>query len=102
MKIKFQDLTRLHQSIRPALQEAFDQILDSSSFIQGKPVAAFEKQFAEYTGIPFCAGVANGTDALEIGLEALGVGPGDTIAVPSLTFTATAEAVVRCGAKPLF
>jgi dTDP-4-amino-4,6-dideoxygalactose transaminase len=74
--IKFQDLTRLHNSIKPQLQEAFDQVLQTSSFIQGKPVQQFEKDFSEFTGIPYCAGVANGTDAIEMALEVLGVGAG--------------------------
>ncbi len=99
--IKQQDLTRLHHSIRKELLTAFEASLDSSAFIQGKPVAAFEKEFAAYTGSTHCLGVANGTDALELLLEAWGVGHGHEVIVPSMTFAATGEAPARQGATPL-
>lgn len=101
-KIKFQDLGRLHAKIQNELQEAFEKVLSTSAFIQGPCVVEFEKQFAEYTKAPYCLGVSNGTDALEIALEVLGIGPGDIVALPSMTFAATGEAIVRRGAKPLF
>lgn len=101
-KIKFQDLGRLHESIKQELVDAFEKTLATSSFIQGAPVRSFEEAFASFTGAPHCIGVANGTDAIELVLEALSMGQGDLVLVPSLTFTATAEAVVRCGGKPVF
>lgn len=100
--ITFQNLSRLHESIASELREAFEKVLKTSAFIQGPFVTQFEKEFAAYTGAPFCLGVANGTDAIEIVLEASGIKAGDLVAVPSMTFAATAEAVVRCGATPLF
>ena len=100
--ISFQDLTRLHKSIRQELTVAFDDVLRQSAFVQGPFVSKFERAFARYTGATDCLGVGNGTDALEIILESLGTKSGDRVLVPSLTFTATAEAVVRCGGVPVF
>src|SRR4051812_5943073 len=101
-RIKFQDLTRLHASIRDELDAVFHKTLETSAFIQGAPVASFEKDFAAFTGAQIAYGVANGTDALEMALEALRIGRGDYVLVPSMTFAATAEAVVRQGATPVF
>ena len=82
-----------------ARQEA---VLRSGRYILGPEVEGFEAEFAEYLGVRHCVGVANGTDALTIALRALGVGPGDEVVVPALTFYATAEAVVNAGATPVF
>ncbi len=101
-KIKFQDLGRLHATIRKELDEAFDRVLKNSSFIQGVEVQAFEKEFSVFTGAPYCLGVSNGTDALEMALECIEITKGDVVAVPSMTFAATAEAVVRVGGTPIF
>jgi dTDP-3-amino-3,4,6-trideoxy-alpha-D-glucose transaminase len=91
--------------IEPLLAEVAErqrQVLDSGRYILGPEVEGFESEFAEYLGVRHCVGVANGTDALAIGLRALGVGPGDEVVVPSLTFYATAEAVAAIGATPVF
>jgi dTDP-4-amino-4,6-dideoxygalactose transaminase len=101
-KIKFQDLTRLHESIHSELTEVFQETLRTSAFIQGPAVKNFEAEFAQYTGSKHCIGVANGTDALEIALEAFELPPESGIVLPSMTFAATAEAVVRQGLKPVF
>ncbi|MET0559336.1 MAG: DegT/DnrJ/EryC1/StrS family aminotransferase, partial [Solirubrobacterales bacterium] len=82
-----------------ARQEA---VLRSGRYILGPEVEGFEAEFAEFLGVRHCIGVANGTDALTIALRALGVGPGDEVVVPALTFYATAEAVVNAGATPVF
>jgi dTDP-4-amino-4,6-dideoxygalactose transaminase len=82
-----------------ARQEA---VLRSGRYILGPEVEGFEAEFAEFLGVRHCVGVANGTDALTIALRALGVGPGDEVVVPALTFYATAEAVVNAGAVPVF
>jgi len=82
-----------------ARQEA---VLRSGRYILGPEVEGFETEFAEYLGVRHCVGVANGTEALTIALRALGVGPGDEVVVPALTFYATAEAVVNAGARPVF
>lgn len=77
-------------------------VIDSGRYILGPEVEAFEREFASHLGAEHCVGVANGTDALTIALRALGIGPGDEVVVPSLTFYATAEAVVNAGAAPVF
>jgi len=77
-------------------------VLDSGKYILGPEVEAFESEFASYVGAEHCVGVGNGTDAIAIALRALGVGPGDEVVVPSLTFFATVEPVVTIGATPVF
>jgi dTDP-4-amino-4,6-dideoxygalactose transaminase len=95
------DLGWQHRQVEDEVRTGWDQVLADTSFIQGKPVGAFEQELAAYLGGEVqCIGVANGTDALEIALRALGVGPGDTVALPANTFVATAFAVARCGAEP--
>ena len=94
---------------RPLLEPLLDEIaarqeavLRSGRYILGPEVEAFEAEFADELGARHCVGVANGTDALTIALRALGVGAGDEVVVPALTFYATAEAVVNAGATPVF
>ena len=87
---------------RARLDEALARVVQSGQFILGPEVAAFEEEFASYLGVKHCVGVANGTDALAIALRALGVGPGDEVVMPSLTFYATAEAAADVGATPVF
>ena len=86
----------------PEIAERQRVVLESGRYILGPEVEAFESEFAAYVGAGHCIGLANGTDALEIGLRALGVGPGDEVVVPAFTFFATAEAVVALGATPVF
>lgn len=78
------------------------EVAASGQYILGPEVRAFEEEFAAHLGVRHCVGVGNGTDALTIALRALGVGPGDEVVVPSLTFYATAEAVVNAGGRPVF
>jgi dTDP-4-amino-4,6-dideoxygalactose transaminase len=85
-----------------AIREAVDGVLDDGRFILGPEVDAFEAEFAAACGTNEAVGVANGTDALELALRAMGVGPGDEVVVPSFTFFATAEAVPPTGATPVF
>src|SRR3712207_6624025 len=84
------------------LIEAIARVVPTERYILGPEVQAFEEELADYLGVRHCIGVANGTDALMIGLRALGVGPGDEVVVPSFTFYATAEAVAAIGARPVF
>lgn len=91
-----------HPVIGQAEREAVDRILASGHIAQGPEVAAFESDFAEAVGVEHAVAVSNGTVAIEIGLQALGIGPGDEVIVPSLTFIATANAVRRVGATPIF
>jgi dTDP-4-amino-4,6-dideoxygalactose transaminase len=85
-----------------ALAERLGEVARSGRYILGPEVSAFEAEFAGYLGARHCVGVANGTDALTIALRALGVGEGDEVVMPSLTFYATAEATVNAGAVPVF
>ena len=88
--------------LRGEIDAAVASVIDSSKFILGPEVAAFEREFADYCGAAHAVGVANGTDAITIALRALGVGPGDEVVVPSFTFYASAEAIPPTGARPVF
>jgi len=102
MNIPFVDLQIQYQSIKQEIDEAIESILTHAIFVNGEPLASFEKNFAEYMGVEHCIGCGNGTDAIEIALEALGVGLGDEVLVPAYTWVSTASAVSRVGAKPIF
>src|SRR6188508_3031509 len=78
------------------------EVLESGTFILGPNVTAFEEEAAAYLGVPRAVSVANGTDALVLALDAMDVGPGDEVICPSFTFYATAEAIARRGATPVF
>lgn len=95
------DLAAQHAAVADEIAEGWQQVLAGTSFIGGPQVAAFESEYAAFTGTRYCAGTGNGTDAIEIALRALGVGPGDECIVPANTFIATAEAVCRAGATPV-
>src|SRR3954452_392508 len=82
------------------LSEALDRVARSGRYILGPEVEAFEDEFARYIGVRHYVGVANGTDELTIELQAVGVGPGDDVVLPSFTFYATAEAPLVLGAGP--
>ncbi|HYE14460.1 MAG TPA: DegT/DnrJ/EryC1/StrS family aminotransferase [Pyrinomonadaceae bacterium] len=102
MTVPFVDLKAQYRSIKSEIDEAIRRVLDSSAFILGPEVEAFESAFADYVGAEFCAGVANGTAAVQLAVTACGVGPGDEVIVPANTFFATAEAVSTAGATPVF
>jgi dTDP-4-amino-4,6-dideoxygalactose transaminase len=98
-------LTDVRAQYAPLLDEVKDRIagvLDSGRFILGPEVKAFEEESARHLGVGDAIGVANGTDALVLVLDALGVGPGDEVICPSFTFYATAESIARRGATPVF
>src|SRR5215831_14264289 len=88
--------------LREQIDARVRDVLDRGAFILGPEVAAFEREFADYLGVRHAVGVGNGTDAITIGLRALGVQPGDDVVVPSFTFYASAEAIVNAGARPVF
>ena len=96
------DVKAQYAPLVPVLQERFAAVLESGRFIFGPEVEAFEAEAAAALGVPHAIGVANGTDALLLALEALGVGRGDEVICPSFTFYATAEAIARVGATPVF
>jgi dTDP-4-amino-4,6-dideoxygalactose transaminase len=95
------DLAAPHAAVAEEIAEGWRQVLAGTSFIGGPQVAAFESEYAAFIGTKHCVGTANGTDAIEVTLRALGVGPGDECIIPANTFIATAEAVARAGATPV-
>jgi dTDP-3-amino-3,4,6-trideoxy-alpha-D-glucose transaminase len=100
--IPLADTKAQYEPLLPELRRAIDKVLESSRFVLGPNVAAFEREAAAYLGVRETVGVANGTDAIVIALDALGVGPGDEVICPAFTFYATAEAIARTGATPVF
>src|SRR5215469_16703041 len=95
------DLPAQHAAIADEVAHGWQQVLERTAFIGGPQVAKFEHEFAEFTTAGHCVAVGNGTDAIEIALRALRVGPGDECILPANTFVATAEAVCRAGATPV-
>ena len=87
---------------RGEINAAVASVLGGHGYILGSAVASFETYFATYSGSEHCVGVASGTDALALALRALGVGPGDEVILPALTFAGSAQAVLQCGAQPRF
>jgi dTDP-4-amino-4,6-dideoxygalactose transaminase len=96
------DVKAQYELLIPELEERFSAVLASGRFIFGPEVEAFEHEAAAFLGVPHAIGVANGTDALVLVLEALGIGAGDEVICPAFTFYATAEAIARVGATPVF
>ena len=96
------DLSAQNQPLAVELKDAFARVLDSSQFILGLEVAGFESLAAESAGARHAIGVSSGTDALLLSLMTLGIGPGDEVLCPSFTFFATAGAIARTGATPVF
>jgi dTDP-4-amino-4,6-dideoxygalactose transaminase len=102
MSIPFVDLKAQYQSIKGEIDDAIAACIEDTNFIRGKAVTRFENAFAAYLGVESCISCGNGTDALEIILTALGIGSGDEVIVPALTWISTAEAVTNVGAVPVF
>jgi dTDP-3-amino-3,4,6-trideoxy-alpha-D-glucose transaminase len=96
------DVKAQYEPFLPRIREAIDGVLASGAFILGPNVAAFEREAADYLGVKESVGVANGTDALVLVMDALGIGTGDEVICPAFTFYATAEAIARRGATPVF
>jgi dTDP-4-amino-4,6-dideoxygalactose transaminase len=96
------DVRAQYERLIPQILERFEGVLDSGTLILGPNVKAFEEEAAAFLGVPQTVGVANGTDALVLVLEAMEIGAGDEVICPSFTFYATAEAIIRTGASPVF
>jgi dTDP-4-amino-4,6-dideoxygalactose transaminase len=101
-QIPLVDVKAQYEPLLPRVREAIEGVLVSGEFILGPNVVAFEREAAAYLGVRESVGVANGTDALVLVLDALGVGSGDEVICPSFTFYATAEAIASRGATPVF
>lgn len=105
MNVPFVDLKAQYESLQSELDGAIQSVIAETAFVGGRNnrfVNKFEVAFASYLGIRNVVGCANGTDAIEMVLEALGVGPGDEVIVPAMTWISTAAAVRRAGAAPVF
>ena len=100
--IPFVDLKAQYLSIKDEIDAAISNVLESSQFVLGKEVSAFEEEFAAYCQAKYGIGVNSGTSALHLALLAAGVGPGDEVITVSFTFVATAAAICYTGAKPVF
>ena len=100
--VPFLNLNPQHDSIKSGLNAAFQRVLDSGWYINGKEVAQFEKDWASYLRCDYSIGVSNGLDGLELCLRALNIGPGDEVIVPANTYVASALAVTHVGATPVF
>jgi len=95
------DLGSAHELIAEEVREGFERVFATTGFVGGPEVTAFEDEYAAYSGVRHCVGVGNGTDALELAMRAAGVRRDDEVVLPANTFIATAEAVVRAGARPV-
>src|SRR5471032_1963932 len=102
MSIPHVDVKAQYAPLVPELQQAFTNTLESGRFIFGPEVEAFEREAAELLGTAEAVSCANGTDALVLVLDAMEIGPGDEVICPAFTFYATAEAIARRGATPVF
>lgn len=100
--VPFTDLAATTREVRDAVGDAWQHLLETSSFVGGQAVDSFERAWAAYCGTSDAVGVGNGTDAVRLTLAALGIGAGDEVIVPANTFIASAEAVVLVGAEPRF
>lgn len=100
--IPFADLKAQYHSIKGEIDEAIARTLESSQFILGREVAAFEEQFAAFQGAAHCVGTNSGTSAVHLALLAAGVGPGDEVITTPFTFVATVAAILYTGARPVY
>jgi UDP-2-acetamido-2-deoxy-ribo-hexuluronate aminotransferase len=100
--IQMVDLKGQYSKIKEKVDQAIHEVLDSTAFINGRPVTEFSQNLSNYLGIEHVIPCANGTDALQIALMGLGLKPGDEVITPSFTFIATTEVVALLGLKPVF
>lgn len=98
----FLDLKAQYRTIKAEIDAAIQRVMESQHFILGPEVESFEKDIAAYTKTQFAVACASGSDALLLALMALGVGPGDEVVTAPFTFVATAGAIARLGARPVF
>ena len=101
MKVPLLELVRQYNGLRGEIDTAVGSVIEKGNFILGENVAKFEEEAAAYCGVKYAVGVANGTDALELSMRALGIGGGDEVITTPFTFIATTEAICLCGAKPV-
>jgi dTDP-4-amino-4,6-dideoxygalactose transaminase len=102
VKVPFIDLRVQYRFLKAEMAPAMERVLERAAFILGEEVRTFETRFAEFTGSAHCINCANGSDALEMALQALGIGPGDEVLVPAHTWLTSATAATQLGAEPVF
>jgi len=102
MKISLVDLQTQYKSIKNEIDDAIQRVVESTQFILGQEVKAFESEIASYCGTKYAIGVASGTDALKLAIRACGIKSGHEVITTPFTFIATAEAITQCGAVPVF
>jgi dTDP-4-amino-4,6-dideoxygalactose transaminase len=102
MPIPFIDLQAQRRRLGESVEQGVRRVLEHGQFVMGPEVPELEKALSAFCGAPHVIGCANGTDALNLAMRALGIGPGDAVIVPAFTFSASAEAVVLVGATPVF
>lgn len=100
--MQFRDLVKQYQVLKPEMDKAMIQTVESGRYIMGQSVKDLEESLAEYVGVKHCITCGNGTDALTLALKAWGIQPGDAVFVPDFTFFASAEVVSFEGATPIF
>src|SRR3982751_565390 len=100
--IQMVDLKTQYQKIKPEIDKAVIDVLESSAFINGKPVQEFANKLATYLGVKHVIPCANGTDALQISMMALNLQPGDEVITPSFTYIATTEVIALLRLTPVF
>jgi dTDP-4-amino-4,6-dideoxygalactose transaminase len=101
-KIPLVDLKRQYLSIKEEVDEVMAKVIEREAFTLGDELESFEESFAKYCGTAFAVGVGSGTEALHLTLKALGIGQGDEVITVPNTFVATVEAILMCGARPVF
>ena len=102
MNIPFVDIKAQYNSIKSEIDNAIETVIGQTAFIGGSFATQFEKDFSDYLGVDNVVACANGTDSLEILLKAMGVGAGDEVIVPAISWISTSEAISAIGAKPVF
>ena len=102
VEIPLIDLRQQHRALQHKIHAALRHVFDSSVFVMGPNVRSFEEEMARFLDVKHAIGVASGTDALNLSLDALGIKPGDEVLVPSFTYAATSAAVCHLGATPVF
>lgn len=99
--VPFVDLSLIHEPLKPEIQAAIQAVVDKGDFVLGQALTEFEIAFAKACGVPYGVGVASGTDAIALGLQACGIKPGDEVLLPANTFIATLIGVLHAGATPI-
>ena len=100
-KLNFFDLTRQYSEIKPAVMKVYEDLLDKQHLILGEAAQKFETDVARWIGVKHAVTVASGTDALILGLKAMGVGPGDEVITPAYSFFCSTSSIILAGATPV-